>query len=191
MPKSISSQKKWDIIFLHLKEEGPKLSISKIAKKLKISNYTVKHWIKVFCETGDVMEKKSPGRDQEKLPHSEDQQIVSLMENDRGLRLKDISEEMKRMGVSLCNQTIRTRLNQAGLKFTSTSPKPALSKFDQMQRLRFASQNKNRNWNNIIFTDETSISLGPRKTKIWKRTREKIYFRKRKHLSENSCLGMF
>jgi hypothetical protein len=40
MPKSISSQKKWDIIFLHLKEEGPKLSISKIAKKLKISTYT-------------------------------------------------------------------------------------------------------------------------------------------------------
>jgi transposase len=172
MPKSISSQKKWEIIFLHLKEEGPKLSISKTAKKLKISTYTVKHWIRVFRETGDVLEKKSTGRPR-KTSHSEDEQIVNLMENDRGLRLKDISEEMKRSGISLCNETIRRRLNEAGLKFTSASKKPLLSKFDQMQRLRFARQNKTRNWNKVIFTDQTSISLAPRKTKIWKRRREK------------------
>lgn len=43
--------------------------------------------------------KKSTGRPR-KTSHSEDEQIVNLMENDRGLRLKDISEEMKRSGIS-------------------------------------------------------------------------------------------
>jgi transposase len=171
MPKSISSQKKWKIIFLHLEKEGPKLSISKTAKKLKISTYTVKHWIRVFRETGDVLEKKSTGRPR-KTSDSEDQQIVSLMGNDRGMTCENISEEMKRSGVSVSSATIRRRLNEAGLKFTSPSPKPALTKFDQMQRLRFARQNKTRNWNYVLFTDETTISLGPRKAKIWKRRRE-------------------
>jgi len=68
MPKSISSQKKWEIIFLHLKEEGPKLSISKTAKKLKISTYIVKHWIRVFRETGDVLEKKEYWKTKKNFP---------------------------------------------------------------------------------------------------------------------------
>jgi hypothetical protein len=51
--------------------------------------------------------------------------------------------------------------------------KPALTKKQKSLRLSFAKQNRSRNWNNVIYTDETSVTLGPRTKKIWKRRGEK------------------
>src|SRR5579885_3480417 len=118
MPKSISSQKKYEIIFLHLKPEGPRLSIAETANKLRISTWAVKHWIRVFPETGDVLEKKSTGRPR-KTSHIEDEEIVNLIENGRELSTSDISEQMKTRGVSLSYSKIRRRLKEAGFKFSS------------------------------------------------------------------------
>ena len=79
MLKTISSKKKWEIIFLHINNQGPKLSISKISKHLKLSTSCIKHWIKFFRETGSVDEKKSSGRPR-KSSQQEDEKIVKLME---------------------------------------------------------------------------------------------------------------
>jgi transposase len=103
----------------------------------------VKHWRRVLRETGDVLEKKSSGRPR-KTSHSEDEEILNLIENDRELSTIDISEEMKTRGVSLSSTTIRRRLTKAGFKFSSPTSKPSLTKLHQTERFRFAKQNKNR-----------------------------------------------
>jgi len=110
---------------------------------------------------------------------------MNLIENDRELSTIDISEEMKTRGVSLSSTTIRRRLTEAGFKFSSPTSKPSLTKLHQTERFRFAKQNKNRNWNKILFTDETTFYLKPRMKKIWKRRRERILFRKKKIFSKN------
>jgi transposase len=132
-----------EIVFLHLKEEGAKLSVAKTAKKLRISSWIVKHWIRVFGETSKMFLKKSGGRPR-KTSHSEDEEIMNLIENDRELSTIDISEEMKTRGVSLSSTTIRRRLTEAGFKFSSPTSKPSLTKLHQTERFRFAKQNKNR-----------------------------------------------
>ena len=190
MPKSISSQKKWEIIFLHLKEQGPRLSISKTSKKLKLSLSTVKHWIKIFSETGDVLEKKSGGR-RRKTTHNEDKEIIEMVQNDRELRLKDVSETMKKRGIDVSTETIRRRLLEAKLKFTSPLSKPSISKVQKKNRFKFAKQNRNRNWKYVLFTDETTIKLCSRPKKIWKKRGEKIYIRSQKHYPKIHVWGCF
>jgi transposase len=190
MPKSISSQKKWKIIFFHLDEQGPRWSISKTARKLRISDWTVKHWIRVFRETGDVLEKQGSGRPR-KTSCSEDEEMVEMIQNDKELTAKDISRHMKKKGTVVSATTVRRRLKEAGLKFTSPTSKPAISKLHQTQRLRFARQNKNRDWSKVLFTDETTIKLGPRDRKIWKRRGKKVYSRKFKHYPKIHVWGCF
>lgn len=190
MPKTISSQKKWEIIFLHINTQGPGLSISKIAKRLKLSISCVKHWIRVYRETGDVEEKKSPGRPR-KTSQQEDQELVKLMENNKESSLKNFSQQLKTKGYSLSYSTIRRRLIEEGLKFTSPTSKPFLTEIQKIDRLRFAKQNKIRNWNNVLFTDETTISLSPRNKKIWRRRRERVYKRRFKHYSKIHMWGCF
>jgi len=190
MPKSISSKKKWEIIFLHQNQEGPKHSIAKTSKLLRISTWTVRHWVKVFRETGDVLEKKSPGRPR-KTSKQEDEEIVEMVKNNKELSTKDVSLELKSRGINLCKTTISSRLNEAGLKYASLTSKPLLTKTQIFQRLRFARENKNRNWNNVLFTDETSVSLGPRNKKIWKSRGERMYQRKAKHYPKIHVWGCF
>ena len=106
------ARKKWEILFLHQKEEGPRLSIAKTAKKLRIAKSTVTHWIRVFRETGEMEEKKSTGRPR-KTSHNEDGEIINMMENDRALTSEDLSKEMKTRGVEISYSTIRRRLHEA------------------------------------------------------------------------------
>ena len=190
MAKSISTQKKWKIIFLHLDEHGPKYSIKKISKHLRISKSTVNRWVSVFRKTVGVEEKMSVGRPR-KTSEQEDEKMVQIIENDRTLSSKDIVLEMKSMGVGVSTSTVRRRLNEVGLKFKTQISKPLVTEIQKSARLRFAKQNKKRNWNNVIFTDETSINLGPRNQKIWRRSSEKIYQRRFKHYPKIHVWGCF
>ena len=190
MPKSLSSKKKWNIIFLHKDREGPKLSISKTVKRLKLSNSCVKHWIKVFDETGGIEEKKSTGRPR-KTSQQEDKKIIKLMEQNRELTTRDISETLKQEGVDISSDTVRRRLIEAGMAFKSPSSKPFLSNLQKTNRLDFGRKNKYRNWNNVLFTDETTIKLSPRNKKVWKRRGENIVVRRFKHYQKIHVWGSF
>ena len=49
---ALSIQKRWEIIFLHKHEHGPKWGFKKIAKYLNIDKTTVKRWIDRYENTG-------------------------------------------------------------------------------------------------------------------------------------------
>ena len=51
MPKSLNYRKRLEIIFLHVNTEGPKLSISKTAKRLNTTSRTVARWVERFRKT--------------------------------------------------------------------------------------------------------------------------------------------
>ena len=190
MPKTISSKKKWEIIFLHINNQGPRLSIAKTGKQLKLSLSCVKHWIRVFRETGGFEEEKGSGRPR-KSSKREDQKIVKMTEDNKEMSVKDLSQNLKEKGLSLSYSTIRRRLIEAGLKFGTASSKPFLTEIQKIYRVRFAKRNKNRNWNNVLFTDEATISLSPRNKRFWKRRGENVYIRRYKHYQKIHIWGSF
>ena len=104
----------------------------------------------------------------------ENEKMVDLIENDRTLLSKDVVQEMKPMRVKVSTFTVRKRLHDTGLKFKNQTSKPLVTEIQKSTRLRFAKKNKTRNKNNVLFTEETSISLGPRNQKVWRMNNEKI-----------------
>ena len=190
MPKSISTKKRWEIIFLHLKQEGPKLPISKVAKRMKTSRWTVSHWVNVFNTTGDVQDKKSTGRPR-KTSHKQDKEIEKMVLNYKEANTQNIARELTSLGLNISSRTVHRRLTERGFRYSYPTQKPALTKKQKSSRLSFAKQNGSRNWNNVIYTDETSVSLGPRTKKIWKRRGEKVYTRRKSHYEKVHVWGSF
>ena len=126
MPKSISTKKRWEIIFLHLKEEGPKLPISKVAKRLKISRWTVSHWANVFNTTGDIQDKKSTGRPR-KTSHKEDKEIEKMVLNYKEANTKKIARELTSLGTNISSRTVNRRLAERGFKYSYPTQKTCLN----------------------------------------------------------------
>jgi transposase len=190
MPKSISIKKRWEIIFFHVKEEGPKLSISKTSRKLKISRWTVSHWVDVFNKTGDVIDKKSPGRPR-KISHTIDKKIEKFFSSFPQITPKQVALELKSTGINISPSTVSRRIKEKGFKYCNTIPKPSLSKKQKDARLLFARQNITRNWNKVIFTDESTINLNPRIHKIWRKRTDKIFLRRSKYSKKINIWGCF
>ena len=124
--------------------------------------------------------KKRVVDDQEKIL-SKDEKIVKLMENNKETSLKNFSQNLRTMGYNLSYSTVRRRLIEAGLKFISPTSKSFLTEIQKIDRFRFAKRHKQKNWNNVLFTDEITVSLDPRNRQVWRRIREKLYRRRFKH----------
>ncbi len=112
------------------------------------------------------------------------------MEENRELTTRDISEIFKQEEVDISSYTVIRRLIEAGMAFKSPSSKSFLSNFQKANRLDFGRQNKNRNWNNVLFTEETTIKL-PRNKSVWKRRGENIVVRRFKHYQKIHVWGSF
>lgn len=190
MPKPISYRKRLEVIFLHLIREGPKLSISKISRRLKISRQTVYRWLKRYETTGDVAEHKSPGR-----PSVFSPKIIKMIQNalseNRELTTSEIAAFLERSGVKISPRSISRRLNKLGFSYTKPSSKPLLTKNHRKKRLIFARENRFRNWNNVIFTDEATFKLSPNFQKIWRRRGTRAYQRTLKHPKKIHIWGCF
>ncbi len=63
----LSTQKKWEIVFLSNHRRGPHLNYTQIAKKVNVNVKTVRYWLDQYEKTRDVEEKN----------HQEDQEPPS------------------------------------------------------------------------------------------------------------------
>jgi len=159
---------------------GPKLSQPKIAKATNSSLNTVKFWLKRYFETGDVLEKNPSGRPT-KTSAKTDRSIENLQEKHPELTSAGIADKLKRKGVVISDRTVRRRLNQAGFVFGETLRKPLLSERHCKQRLVWAKANMERDWSNVIFSDETIIRLNMYRKKVWHKVGRRVVVRTVKH----------
>ena len=190
MPKSINYKQRIEIIFLHLNNTGPKLSIAKISRRMKLSRHTVSKWIKRFKETSDVLEKHSTGRSTKISGKLEKIMKNTLLMNPE-LTEKEMPLQFKTYGIKLHSTTISRGLKKLGYRYLVPASKPLLTKKQKLARLIFARENKDRNWNNIIFTDESTIKLGANRERYWKKRRSRIYLRKQKYPGKIHIWGSF
>jgi len=188
MPNSISMKKRWEIVFLSTHPLGPKLSQPKIATAVKCSVDTVKFWLKRYHDTGDVQEITQSGRPPITSVKT-DRLIEKIQDKNPELTSGAISDKLKRKGVQISERTVRRRLVQAGFIFGETLKKPLLSERHCEKKLKWARENRNRSWDNIIFSDETTIRLNVYRKKVWHRAGRRVVVRTVKHPAKLNIWG--
>ena len=139
---------------------------SAIAKYLKISKSIVAYWIERYEKTGDVQTQEGRGK-KRKTTEKSDKFLIELFENDDELSLSEAQRKMKRRKVNISTKTISRRLKETGMKFISSIYKPLLTLQHQEKRLQWCKENKEREWNNVIFTVETTFVLKSYKKRFW------------------------
>lgn len=147
---------------------GPKLGNSEIARIVRCSYNTVKNWLDCYERTGGVEELPRSGRSRV-TSNIEDQSILKIVHKDPEVTSGQVSVGMKRRGVVISARTVRRRLTQGGLKYTPPMLKPLLSETQQKNRLLWSKSHMNMDWNQVVFTDETTVVLNKPPSRLWQR----------------------
>jgi transposase len=177
---ALSIKTRWEIVFLHTHRRGPHLSKSEIAREVRCAPSSVDYWLKRYRETGDVQEIERTGRPR-KTSSVQDTMIVKVADQNAEESSKVIARKLKRKKVSISDRTVRRRLNEAGLQSLAPTVKPLLTDRHRKGRSEWAKANKDRDWNQVIFTDETTIKLFRNKIRVWRRPGQRIVVRSVKH----------
>jgi transposase len=180
MPPTTSDKKRWEIVFLSTHPLGPKLSQPKIAKYTSTSLSTVQFWLRRYRETGGVSDLPHTGRPP-MLSEKEDAILEKFIEKNPDATSPMLSDKLKRHNIEISARSVRRRLNQTGLVFGNTMLKPLLSEKHCAKRLVWAKQNQERDWNQVLFTDETTINVNVRRKKVWHKPGKKLVIRTVKH----------
>ena len=140
-----------------LYEEG--YSMNKIAERLHVARRTIQELIKKHKETGKVEDRSGRGRKKLTTPR-QDRAIIKQSLKDRRKTSKQMARELETdFGIALSSRTVRRRLQQGGLKYCRAKKKPLLTAAARRKRLLWARENKNRNWDKVLFSDESRYCL--------------------------------
>lgn len=147
---------RYEAVFLCSHPKGPKMSQSAAAKYMGKSKQFVQKWVQRYKATknvNDLPERGSIG----KLKKKDDKMIANLFSRNPGLTLRQGQSKLKQKGLDISHVTIRTHLRAHGMKWRSTIKKPLLSEKHVKKRLAWAHENIDRDFSDVIFTDECSI----------------------------------
>ena len=126
------------------------------AKYIKKSKAFVNKWLKRFEETKTVDDLPERGV-KRKTTDKEEKQIVNMFSSNPGLSLRQGQARLKKKGLRISCETIRSRLRAHNLKYRSAINKPLLTENHVEKRNAWARANIDRNWNNVVFSDEASF----------------------------------
>jgi transposase len=171
---------RYEIIFLSQHLMGPKLSHAAVAKAVRCDISTVKYWLKRWKQSKDLSDLTRSGRPRATTT-KQDQQIISLAEQQTFITSRDITNKLNRKGVMINERTVQRRLNEAGARYNRPLSKPLLTEVHRKNRLKWARDHKDTNWEQVIFSDETTIRLNSVKGLVWNLPGKKKIVRTVKH----------
>ena len=87
----------------------------------------------------------------------QDKAIIKLFERLSTLRLREAKAILVEKRVNISINTIRQRLAESNIKYRSTRQKSLLSETHMEKRKAWAAENLDRDWSNVIFSDELSF----------------------------------
>ena len=111
----------------------------------------------------------------------QDQQIVSLHEQQTFTTSRDITNQLNRKRVKVNETMVQRHYNEAAAKFSRPLSKLLLTENYQMNRLKWAPDHKAMDWNQVIFTHETTIRLNCVKGLLCKSLEKRKVLRTVKH----------
>lgn len=181
---------RYEAVFLCIHPKGPKMSQSAAAKYMRKSKAFVQKWIqryKVAKNVDDLPERGSIG----KVNKKDEKRIVTLFSRNPALTLRQGQAKLMAKGLDISYETIRTLLQIHGLKWRNTMKKPLLTEKHVTKRLAWAHENIDRDFENVIFTDECSIWARSVLTRTWSTSTNRLVQRTVKHGIKVHLWGCF
>jgi len=171
---------RYEAVFLCTHPKDPKMSQSAAAKYMKKSKAFVQKWTQRYTvakNVDDLPERGLIG----KVDKKKEKKIVNLFSRNPALTLRQGQAKLKSKGLDISYETIRTHLRAHDLKFRHTIKKPLLTEKHVTKRLAWAHENIDRDFNNVIFTDECSIWAHCALTRAWSTSTNRLVQRTVKH----------
>jgi transposase len=165
---TISMKKRWEIVFLRLHPLGPKMEPGSIAKYVKCSIRQVKYWAKRYVETGTVDDHNGAPRKRATTPN-QDAKIIQTVEAHNDETLSQLQQRINKQGVTCSRATLHNRIKEDGLKSGVAMRKPLLTPRHREQRLAWAQDHKEHDWNSTLYADSTTMLTWAYKKKFWYR----------------------
>lgn len=174
----LSEEDRWRIVDLH---RHGNWSPPKIASTLRVDPKTVRHWIKVWQETGEVHLAPIPGRPKIST-ESEDKTLVRITKRNReGSSRELVGAWCRQTGVQASARTVRRRLKAAGAKNVLPPKAPLLTDKHKQNRVSWAKQHQRRRWDRILWSDEKTFYVYGRAVRVWQWDGEKFKHEVPKH----------
>lgn len=186
----LSLEKRYEIVFLHEHPAGPKWGYNKIASHIRCSKSTAIYWVKRYHKDRDLSNQERSGRARITTA-KQDERIIKMAETEHDITSIQIKEKLKRKGVEISESTIKRRLRENGGSYTNEISKPWLTEDHRAKRLQWAKKHQKFDWNQVVFTDESTFQLFSSKKKVWQFVRRKKIFRSVKHSQKVHVWGCF
>ena len=145
-----SIEERWNIISLHKQGHSQRV----IQSEVNIPQQTISDTIKRYKTTGSVDDKKRSGRPK-KLSASQETNVVALSKGKRHRSTRIVAKMTKKNAIPpISRETVRKTLKNHDLKPYHRPKKQRLNSARKNKRLKFAIDEENRNWKNVVFSDE-------------------------------------
>ncbi|CAF4164580.1 unnamed protein product [Rotaria sp. Silwood2] len=187
---NISLKKRWEIVFLSKHERGPHMSNADISRYLQIDESTVRLWLKRYETTGDVEVIQKSGR-KRSTTEKQDTIIQSMVAQRPTESVGQIAYRLSKKRIKISETTLRRRFEEAGVQSMKPTSKPLLTNDHIKKRLQWAIKHKDVDWNQTVFTDESSFHMKQVIRRVWKKRGEKYYVSTIKHLAKVHVWGCF
>lgn len=160
------------------------------AKYMNKSKAFVTKWVNRYLDTKHVDDLPERGKTK-KTSSTEDKRITNLFLKNPRLSLRSAQEKLKQKGLNISLATIRRRLMASKLKYRSTLKKPLLSEKHVEKRISWAQENKDRDWDKVIFSDEASFWATNISPRAWSTADNRLVERTVKHPVKVHVWGCF
>ena len=147
-----------------------KLNCPEITQETGIKIRTVQRYYAKFRKQVPLPKNLKLGR-LRKIPTAINSQIGVLINKNPMLSSNNVSsilnESLKKVESSISSRTVRRRCQEMGYSSKKPVVKPFLSPLHIVKRNKFEANNREKNWDSVIFSDESSFQLRPNVVKYW------------------------
>ena len=138
-----------------------------IASDTGIPQSTVARYLAKFKAAIPVEEVAGLGRPRS-LSRADTACVTSFLSNNQFVSSNRLCQELEeRQGRVVCSRTVRNELKRINYKSSIPRVVPFVTPQALASRVRFASENRERDWRIVCFSDETMIQLDANITRAW------------------------
>jgi transposase len=154
----LSVQQRAELVQLHM--QG--LSMNAIMRRTGHDHKTVLRWARRFAADASLQDRTRTGRPVSHTTHRMVYSIRRLVKDKRGQSTRRTAATISARGTPISKSTVWNILKSDDLAPYVQPQAPLQWRGDKQRRLRFAAQQKERDWRRCVFADEKTFVCVPR-----------------------------
>ena len=158
-----------------------KKSTRKIGRQFKIAESTLRRCLKQYHKTGQITKRKPPGR-LRKISGLVSTYLGKLVSSNKTISSNQIALKIKqKYNIQVSKYTIRRSLKRIDYKKKKAIKRPKLTEKHKDDRKKWCISNQNRNWRDIIFSDEAKFQQHRNTLLYWNKSNNRVIKETIKH----------